>query len=109
MMQIIKQTDEEKMAMYMKEQKKKLAEMLIQCNKVLNSTLRASENLVQAPVMLSGWQACPKCNGQGIMNKPPYIAGDQQGWMSSQMSHACDVCDGKKIISIVGGKPPASH
>ena len=36
-MQIIKQTDEEKMAMYMKMPKKKIAEMLIQCNKVLDT------------------------------------------------------------------------
>lgn len=35
-MQIIKQTDKEKMAMYMKMPKKKIAEMLIQCNKVLD-------------------------------------------------------------------------
>lgn len=37
MMHIIKQTDEEKMAMYMKMPKKKIAEMLIQCNKVLDT------------------------------------------------------------------------
>ena len=61
------------------------------------------------PVMLSNWQACPKCNGQGIMNKPPYVAGDQQGWTSGQMSHTCDVCNGKKIISIMNGKPPANY
>ena len=41
-MQIIKQTDEEKMAMYMKMPKKKIAEMLIQCNKVKDSTCRIS-------------------------------------------------------------------
>lgn len=37
MMQIIEQTDEEKMAMYMKMPKKKIIEMLIQSNKFINS------------------------------------------------------------------------
>jgi hypothetical protein len=37
MMQIIEQTDEEKLAMYMKMPKKKIAEMLIQCNKHLEA------------------------------------------------------------------------
>lgn len=35
MLQIIEKTDEEKMTMYMKCTKKKLAKMLIQCNKLL--------------------------------------------------------------------------
>lgn len=37
MMQIVEQTDEEKMAMYMKVSKKKLCEMLIQCNKIIDA------------------------------------------------------------------------
>ena len=37
MMQIIEQSKEEKMAMYMKLPKKKLAEMLINCNEVLDA------------------------------------------------------------------------
>lgn len=37
MMQVVKQTDEEKMVMYMKCPKKQLAQMLIQCNKILDS------------------------------------------------------------------------
>jgi len=35
-MQIVEQTDEEKLTMYMKCTKKQLAEMLIQCNKLLD-------------------------------------------------------------------------
>ena len=34
-MRIVKQTDEEKLAMYMKCKKKELAKMLIECNKLL--------------------------------------------------------------------------
>ncbi len=37
MIQIVEQTDKEKMAMYMKCSKKELAEMLIQCNKHLDT------------------------------------------------------------------------
>ncbi len=36
-MQVIEQTDEEKMAMYMQQPKEKLCEMLIQCNKIIDS------------------------------------------------------------------------
>jgi hypothetical protein len=39
MMQIIQQTDEEKIAMYMKFPKKEIIAMLIQCNKILDSRM----------------------------------------------------------------------
>ena len=38
-MQVIEQTDDEKLKMYMKCTKKELAEMLIQCNKILDNQL----------------------------------------------------------------------
>ena len=38
-MQIIQQTDEEKIAMYMKLPKKEIIAMLIQCNKILDSRM----------------------------------------------------------------------
>jgi hypothetical protein len=50
MIQIIQQTDEEKMAMYMKLPKKKIIEMLIQCNKILDSRYGVNENFVQPAV-----------------------------------------------------------
>lgn len=37
MMQIIDQTDEQKMSMYMKLSKKEIIEMLIACNKILDA------------------------------------------------------------------------
>ena len=46
----------------------------------------------------SVWQLCPKCNGQGTVSKPPYVAGDVNHWSSSSASFQCDVCEGKKII-----------
>lgn len=46
-------------------------------------------------------QKCPKCDGQGIVSKPPWIAGDQHTWDSTSISHQCDVCSGQKIIPMV--------
>lgn len=47
------------------------------------------------------YQLCPKCNGQGIVSKPPYIAGDVHEWASTQVSFQCDVCNGSKIIPML--------
>jgi Zn finger protein HypA/HybF involved in hydrogenase expression len=44
------------------------------------------------------WQKCPKCDGQGIVSKPPYLNGEQQTWTAASSSFLCDVCGGKKII-----------
>ena len=44
MHQVIKQTDEEKTKMYMKVSKKKLIEMLIQCNKIIENYSRQINN-----------------------------------------------------------------
>lgn len=41
MMQIVEQTHEEKMAIYMKQPKKKLAQMLIECNRIIDEQLQA--------------------------------------------------------------------
>jgi hypothetical protein len=60
-------------------------------------------------VMLSGWQVCPKCLGQGSVSKPPYLAGDINQWSGSQMQYQCNLCNGKMIISITTGLPPDNH
>lgn len=44
------------------------------------------------------YQKCPKCDGQGCVSKPPYVAGDVNTWVSSSTSFVCDVCNGAKII-----------
>lgn len=41
---------------------------------------------------------CPVCNGQGIVSRPPYIAGDIYTWTSSQASWVCKACEGKGIV-----------
>lgn len=55
---------------------------------------------------INQWQLCPKCAGQGRIWTPPnwpynetYITGEQ--------SFECDVCKGKKIISMITGLPPS--
>lgn len=48
---------------------------------------------------LCEYQKCPKCSGQGVVSKPPHIAGDQETWSAStSITHICNVCNGAKII-----------
>ena len=47
------------------------------------------------------YQLCPKCNGQGIVSKPPWVAGDVNEWISSGGgNYVCGVCNGAKIIAV---------
>ena len=57
-MQVVKQTDKQKMAMYMKLPKKKIIEMLIQCNKVLDS-----RKIVVASEQNTGISYCYQSDG----------------------------------------------
>jgi len=53
----------------------------------------------------SGWQVCPKCQGQGVLFFPtgwPYV----NEYITDGAPCICDVCEGKKIINIQTGKPP---
>ena len=51
-------------------------------------------------IINGGFQLCPKCNGQGIVSRPPWIAGNLGSWMSSESSYECNLCHGKMIIPI---------
>lgn len=44
------------------------------------------------------WQLCPKCEGQGRVTKPPYLAAGINEWASSQLDFECPVCNGKRLI-----------
>ena len=46
----------------------------------------------------SEWQKCPKCDGQGIVSKPPWIAGDVYEWSDTVGQHQCNVCNGLMIM-----------
>lgn len=42
---------------------------------------------------------CPVCEGAGTTIKPPYVAGDQQEWTSSDLRlHPCQPCKGSGIV-----------
>ena len=59
----------------------------------------STEQALTIPVVThSAYQLCPKCNGQGIVSKPPYVAGDVHEWSSTSATFTCDVCNGAKII-----------
>lgn len=61
MIQEILQTDDEKMAMYMKLPKKKIIEMLIECNKALSTRYGVSENFAQ-PVVINTYHSLKICD-----------------------------------------------
>ena len=42
------------------------------------------------------WQTCPLCNGTGIKSTPGMSTG----------CPPCEVCEGKRIINLITGKPP---
>lgn len=45
-------------------------------------------------------QLCPKCDGQGHVSKPPWVPGDQDGWMStSTTSYPCLLCGGTGVYT----------
>lgn len=48
-MQTVKQTREEKIAMYMKEKKQKIAEMLVNCNETLDAVRQKAADVYSAP------------------------------------------------------------
>jgi len=42
---------------------------------------------------------CPVCNGFGTVSKPPWVAGDQETWLSSSCEpYPCKACNGTGII-----------
>jgi DnaJ-class molecular chaperone len=43
-------------------------------------------------------QLCPKCHGQGIVSKPPYVAGDATQWAGDGRNFECRVCKGSGVI-----------
>ena len=46
------------------------------------------------------YQLCPKCKGQGVVSRPPWIPADQGTWSASQTSWQCDVCNGAKTLLV---------
>lgn len=45
------------------------------------------------------YQLCPKCNGQGQVSRPPYLAGDIYTWSSDKTVYTCNVCNGSGVLA----------
>jgi len=81
----------------------KKVEQIIKINPKLralaeNSTSEPDKALGLFGVTRSALQLCPKCNGQGTVSKPPWVAGDVYEWSSTSTSFTCDLCNGAKVI-----------
>lgn len=48
------------------------------------------------------YQLCPKCNGQGHVSKPRWIAGDVYQWTDTATSHLCWICNGAGVLHADG-------
>lgn len=73
------------------------------------SSLPANQNPVKQQEEKYGvWQLCPKCLGQGIVSKPPWIAADVHEWSATSTNFPCDVCNGSKIL-LAPSSLPASN
>lgn len=45
-------------------------------------------------------ELCPNCKGQKWVQKPPWIAGDQNTWSSTNAQYDCPTCNGKGYIDM---------
>lgn len=44
-------------------------------------------------------QLCQKCQGTGVMSRPPGVPADQRAWVSSQTGpYVCNLCHGTMVI-----------
>jgi len=51
-------------------------------------------------------QKCPVCDGTGLVSRPPWIAGDQESWVSSTTTpYPCKRCGGIGTIDSTPPKP----
>lgn len=64
------------------------------------NTLEAALSLSPASAFVPV-QKCPVCDGQGHLNKPPQVPGDQPTWTSSSTaSHPCHRCKGVGTVAM---------
>ncbi len=60
--------------------------------------LLKAQGLCNEWVRVGEWQICPKCNGQGIVCKPPWIPAEVDQWSSTGENHQCNLCNGAMVI-----------
>lgn len=96
-MQVIEQTDEEKIEMYKKLPVLDIIKMLIECNKIINAR---APSIVYTPdslyfsIKATPYQLCPKCLGSG------FVMNTSTPAVSSILTDVCDVCHGAKVIAM---------
>jgi hypothetical protein len=82
-LQVVEQSHEEKMKMYMKFQKKKLAEMLIECNNIISKLYTYTTSF---PPVKKHW-VCNECGNANFTESIPEIEIEQK-------LHSCIYCGG---------------
>lgn len=78
-------------------EKEELEDKLENCE-ILKAACERANAEMQGTRSATYHQLCPKCNGQGIVQKPPHVAGDVNEWISSNTIYTCDVCNGNKTL-----------
>ena len=49
-------------------------------------------------------QKCPACDGQGLRNRPPWVAGDQYEWSTTSCGPwPCGPCNGTGLLWVIPG------
>lgn len=41
---------------------------------------------------------CPICEGQGLVSRPPWLAGDQHTWTGDSAGYQCHACNGTGVV-----------
>lgn len=72
----------------------------VKCGTTLDSGFNCPwgcEQVIVKPVTKP--HCCPVCNGSGKVEKPPYVPGDRNEWISSGTElYPCNSCKGTGII-----------
>ena len=85
-----------------------VAQMLKLTRRHANTDGRTQRNVFVCFVSLINQQSkermnphkCPVCDGSGSVSRPPWVAGDQQTWVTSgEMSFPCNACYGTGVLS----------
>ncbi|MDA3806306.1 MAG: hypothetical protein PF440_00190 [Thiomicrorhabdus sp.] len=103
MHQVVEQTYEEKVAMYMKSKKKKLIEMLIEANRMLdliNPTI--TYPILGPPPKIYGCmpkvERCPICGGNGLVSRGFYNQTSGE-WSTTDITpDVCRSCSGTGVV-----------
>jgi len=100
MYQIVETTHQQKMTMYMKCTKKKLAEMLIACNDALDFQNKNKEfpNEQSYKTLSGSCHCCPVCDGKGIVPNGFYASVCGFGTTTSTIPETCRSCSGNGFI-----------